>query len=101
ISSAEAAAAKSGTKTGRGANFRCLITGAPIPGDHIKGEGRAGRIGQRLMAVIAEGERGRLYLSPSLEQEEAASKSEPSWRPEQALADDPRNIWCVQYGLTT
>ena len=33
-------AAKAGTKPSRGANFRCLMSGSPITGDHIKAEGR-------------------------------------------------------------
>ena len=61
-----------GTKLGRGANFRCLMSDAPIPGDYIKAEGKAGRMGARLMAIVAEGDRGRVYLAPTLEHEERA-----------------------------
>jgi putative DNA methylase len=96
-----AEAAKSGTKLARGANFRCLMSGAPIAGDYIKAEGRGGRMGSRLMAIAAEGKRGRLYLAPTAEHEEIANRGAPSWSPETALADDPRNFWTVQYGLTT
>jgi putative DNA methylase len=93
--------AKSGTKLSRGANFECLMSGTPIAGDYIKGEGRAGRIGARLMAIVAEGDRGRIYLAPTPEQEASALKAKPEWRPEASLPDDPRNFWTVQYGLTT
>ena len=51
-------AAKNGTKLVRGANFYCLMTTTPISGDYIKAEGVAGRMGARLMAVVAEGNRG-------------------------------------------
>ena len=94
-------AARRGTKLGRGANFRCILSGAPITGDYIKAEGRAGRMGARLMAIVAEGERGRVYLSPTPEHEEVARKARPEWKPDQPLPDDPRNFWTVQYGLTT
>src|SRR5438093_13101122 len=57
-------AAKKGTKLSR-ANFACLMSGTPIPGDYIKAEGKAGRMGARLMAIVAEGERGRVYLAPT------------------------------------
>ncbi|RMG33562.1 MAG: DUF1156 domain-containing protein, partial [Gammaproteobacteria bacterium] len=67
----------------------------------IKSEGRAGRMGARLMAIVAEGDRGRVYLSPTPEHEAAARRAEPEWKPETALPDDPRNFWTVQYGLTT
>lgn len=94
-------AAKAGTKLSRGANFACVMSGTPMEGDYIKAEGKAGRMGARLMAIVAEGERGRVYLPPTLEQEAVAKKAKPEWRPEQALPDDPRNFWTVQYGLTT
>ena len=48
--------AKAGTKLSRGANFRCLMSGSPITGDYIKSEGQAGRMGARLMAIVAEGD---------------------------------------------
>ncbi|MEW6037043.1 MAG: DUF1156 domain-containing protein [Pseudomonadota bacterium] len=96
-----AEAAKNGTKLARGANFRCLMSGAPISGDYIKAEGKAGRMGARLMAIVAEGDRGRVYLAPTVEHEAAALKAQPEWKPESPLPDDPRNFWTVQYGLTT
>lgn len=95
-----AVAAKNGTKLSRGANFKCLISEAPILGDYIKAEGRAGRIGARLMAIVAEGVRGRVYLEPTAEHEAAAHATSPEWRPDSPLPDDPRNFWTVQYGFT-
>ena len=68
----DAEAAKNGTKLARGANFRCLMSGTPIAGDYIKAEGKAGRMGARLMAIVAEGERGRVYLPPTPEHEAVA-----------------------------
>ena len=46
-------AAKHGTKLSRGANFQCLMSTTPIEGDYIKAEGAAGRMGARLMAIVA------------------------------------------------
>ena len=50
-----------------GANFRCLIlSGTPITGDYIKSRGtQAGRMGSRLMGIVAEGDRSRVYLTPT------------------------------------
>lgn len=93
--------AKRGTKLARGANFECLMSGTPIAGDYIKAEGKAGRMRARLMAIVAEGERGRVYLSPTREHEAIARNANPAWKPEQPLPDDPRSFWTVQYGLTT
>ncbi len=94
-------AAKNGTKLARGANFQCLMSGTPIAGDYIKSEGKAGRMGTRLMAIIAEGERGRVYLSPMAATEEAACKAVPEWKPDTPIASDPRALWTPPYGLIT
>ncbi len=65
--------AERGTKAdGRGANFRCLVSDTPIDGNYIKAEGKAGRMGARLLGVVAEGPTGRVYLSPTHETEEIA-----------------------------
>jgi putative DNA methylase len=92
---------KNGTKLSRGANFKCLMSRTPIAGDYVKAEGKAGRMGARLMAIVAEGERRRLYLPPTAEMEVVARKAKPDWKPETPLPIDPRNFWTVQYGLTT
>jgi putative DNA methylase len=94
-------AAKSGTKLSRGANFRCVMSGSPIAPDYIKAEGKAGRMGARLMAIVAEGERGRVYLDPTPDQESAAKAASPPWKPETPLAPDLRALWTPPYGLTT
>ena len=97
----DAAGAKAGTKLSRGANFRCLMSGAPIAGDYIKAEGMAGRMDAKLMAVVAEGHRGRVYVAPIAEYTVVASRAKPKWVPNTPLPDDPRNFWTVQYGLST
>ena len=55
-------------------NFVCVMSGAPISGDYIKAEGRAGRMGARLMAIVAEGDHGRVYLPPTPEHEMAVRR---------------------------
>ncbi len=93
--------AEEGTKLARGANFRCILSETPIEGDYIKAEGCAGRIGAKMMAVVAEGPRGRVYLAPSQEMEAIARTAKPTWKPEAPLPDDRRNFWTFSYGLTT
>ena len=92
--------AKNGTKAdGRGANFLSVLSGTPITGDYIKAEGKAHRIGARLMAMVAESAHGRIYLTPSSEQESASAEAHPEWRP---VGDVPARLTggtCVPYGL--
>jgi putative DNA methylase len=96
----DAEAAKVGTKVGRGGNFQCLMSGTPIPVAAIREQGLNGTFGSRLMAVVAEGDRGRVYLAPTVEQENAAKEAKPTWFPDQEINYNPRDIRTQLYGLT-
>ncbi|QIB38299.1 DUF1156 domain-containing protein [Rhizobium oryzihabitans] len=95
------AGAKEGTTAGKRAAFRCLMSGTPIDYNHIRSEGKAGRINTKLMAIMAQGARGRIYLSPTSEHEATALQVHPEWRPEVTLPDNPRDFKTPNYGLTT
>ncbi|MFZ1550254.1 MAG: hypothetical protein WAV53_02510, partial [Anaerolineae bacterium] len=96
--SKDAEAAKNGTKLAR-ANFACVMSGAPISGDYIKAEGKAGRMGARLMAIVAEGERGRVYLPPTVEQEAIARSAKPEWKPEVTISGSTQYLGVKPYGM--
>ena len=98
---ADVGAAMAGTKLSRGANFRCLVSGTPMAGDYIKSEGKAGRMSARLMAIVAEGDRGRVYLAPTSEHEQTARTAIPEWRPEGDVPARLTGGTCVPYGLST
>ena len=90
---------KAGTKLSRGANFRCLMSGTPIDGDYIKAEGNAGRMGARLMAIVAAGNRGRVYLSPTPAHEDAARKARPDWKPDVKFLQQALGFRIGNYGM--
>lgn len=93
-------ALKTGTKApGRGANFICLLSGTPISGDYIKAEGMAGRMGTCLMALVAEGKRGRIYIAPRVGDEALAYSAVPEWTPQGELPAKMTGGTCVPYGL--
>ena len=94
----DAEQAKSGTSAGKRAAFKCVMSGTPLPYDYIRTEGQAGRMGARLMAIVAEGARGRVYLAPTREHEAAALKAKPEWRPETPLHGKCR-VNVSNYGL--
>lgn len=92
------AAAKAGTAAGKRGGFLCLLSGAPIDYKYIRAEGSAGRMGQRLMAIVAEGARGRVYLSPTADHIAAACQVQSEWRPETPLHGKCR-VNVSNYGL--
>jgi putative DNA methylase len=93
--------AMNGTKLARGANFKCLMSDTPIASNHIYGEANAGHMSARLMAIVAEGERGRVYLAPTPEMEAIALTAKPEWKPELAMPENPRWFSPPLYGLKT
>jgi len=97
----DAEAVKNGTKLARGANFRCLMSGTPIASEHIYSEANAGRMGERLMVIVAEAERGRVYLAPTSEMETIALKAKPTWKPDVVMPENPRWFSPPLYGLKT
>jgi putative DNA methylase len=92
--------AKNGTKFAR-ANFGCLMSGTPVPGDYIKAEGRAGRMGARLMAIVADGERERVYLSPTAAMDAVALRAKPDWMPDVEFFQQALGFRVGNYGMTT
>ncbi len=96
----EEAKLKAGTKSGRGSNFTCLLTGAAIGGDYVKQQGKAGGLGTRLIAIVAENNRSRAYLAPTREHEEALGLAKPSAEvADLPTSTHPQYMGCVPYGL--
>lgn len=56
---------RNGTKAAKAQDFICLLSETPIPREYIRREGKAGRLGQQLVAVVAEGQGGRAYCPPT------------------------------------
>ena len=78
----------------------CLATGTPVPLRHIRAEGKAGRMGAQLMAIVAEGPRGRVYLPPDPEHERvAATAVPPEDVPRATMPTNPRWFSPPGFGL--
>jgi putative DNA methylase len=78
----------------------CVICTAPVPLEYVRNQGRAGRIGSQLMAVVVDGGRRRLYEAPTLHQEIAAQVARPEGVPDTELFDWPGRINVYRYGMT-
>lgn len=85
-----------GTVNRRGA--RCVVCNMNAPLEHVRAEGRAGRLSEQLMAIVADGERGRVYVTPNKEHEKIAAQAKPTWKPDAELPKKHRNFQTPAYG---
>lgn len=77
----------------------CVACRTAVSLAHVRAEGKAGRIGARLMAVAAEGNRRRHYLAPTAEHEMAARVPAPENVPDTQISYDPRRLTPPIYGM--
>jgi putative DNA methylase len=87
-------------KKTRGACFVCPACGTTTEDAYVKQEAQAGNIGAQLMAIVAEGERGRLYLPPNTEHVHASEVEKPEQYPSGAMPENPRWFSPPAFGMT-
>ncbi|RWE54182.1 DUF1156 domain-containing protein [Mesorhizobium sp.] len=93
--------ASQGTKLGRGANFRCLLSGAAITPEFIRQAATSGSMSQQLIALVVEGKSGRVYIDPVTSQEVSALNAQPLWRPESEFFQKALGFRVGNYGMST
>ncbi len=91
-------AAPDGTVNRRGAT--CICCDTPVPFDHIRTEGKAGRMGAQLMAIVAQGKKSRVYLSSQPEHEAIAAQAKPDSVPDTDLPEQALGFRVQRYGMT-
>jgi putative DNA methylase len=78
----------------------CILSGSPIGLDYIRKEAQAGRMKARLMAIVAEGDRSRVYLSPLEDHESVAASAHPQNVPDTDLPKAALGFRVQNYGMT-
>lgn len=89
-----------GTKLDGGANFRCLLSNTPISTSYIKSEAQDGRMGYRMLAMVAEAGGSRVYLAPTEGMEHVARAAEPDWAPDVEFFQKALGFAIGSYGMT-
>lgn len=79
---------RDGTVARSGAH--CACCGEPVDFPYIRSEGCAGRMGAKLVAVVADGKGGRIYVTPDQEQIKAAKVTQPDNYPSGKLTGKAR-----------
>nr|WSZ14113.1 DUF1156 domain-containing protein [Streptomyces canus] len=88
---------RAGTVDGKGAE--CLVCGDRTTLKYVRAEGVAGRMGAVMMAVVAEGKRQRVYLSPTPEHVGASNVERPVDGPESELPEQALGFRVQGYGM--
>lgn len=78
---------------------RCLFCGSAVPLEHIRNEGKAGRLFAKLMAIVAEGKNGKEYLLPNIDHENIAQVELPDIYPDSELPDKALGFRVQEYGI--
>ena len=91
---------KGRTVSGRKKEATCVSCGHTVKFKYIHEQAQIGNMGKVMTGIVAEGEQGRLFLSPTDAHIEKALSAIPKWKPkgslsEQSLADNVQN-----YGIT-
>ncbi|WP_416182077.1 DUF1156 domain-containing protein [Acidaminococcus timonensis] len=79
----------------------CAKCGTPIGFPYIRQEGRQGKIDDLMVAVVAEGERGRIYLSADKLQKETAQIDKLVILQDAPLPHNPRDFKTPNYGMNS
>lgn len=88
-----------GTVTRTGA--RCLVCNVAIPLNHVRSEGRAGRLDVQPMAMAVDTAEGRVYRSFGAEDIRASDVHRPADAPDLPIPEQALGFRVQLYGMTT
>jgi putative DNA methylase len=78
----------------------CIACNEAVTLDYIKEEGKAGRLGNKLAALVVDLGRGKGYLAPTDEQERIALETPIEWGPDFKMSVHPQYMAPPRYGIT-
>ena len=85
------------TVDGKGA--QCIACGATTTLAYVREQSKAGRLGEQMTAIVAEGDRRRLFLSPTEEHVRSAKATKSVWRPQQKMPATTHLVSGRGYGI--
>lgn len=78
----------------------CLISGSVMDFPYIRLEAQNGKMGERLMAIVCEGSKGRVYISPQVAESILEIDKLPFWKSNTKL-EGKAAVNVPLYGFTT
>jgi len=89
-----------GTVNRQGA--KCIACQSSTALDYIRAEAQQGRMNAMPLAIVADGHKGRLYLSPDSEHEKIAYLEQANWKPEELVTTPCHDVDRLpMYGMYT
>ena len=77
----------------------CVACGSVSPLAYVREQSRAGHLGEVMTTIVAEGDRKRLFVSPSEDHIKTALFAEPEWRPDGRLPEQALGFRVQAYGF--
>ena len=77
----------------------CIACGSAVKLDYVRQQAREGKMDEQMTAIVAEGDRKRLFISPTYEHMQMAFSAQPKWRPGQPITKNPK-VSALAYGTT-
>ena len=78
----------------------CVACNGAVSLDYVREQARAGAMGEVMTGIVAEGDRKRLFLSPTDEHIRAAARAAAYWRPIQEMPEQALGFAVQGYGFT-
>ena len=89
---------KGGTVNRNGAV--CIACNNAVPLSYVREQTRVGNMSEQMTAIVAEGDRRRIFVSPTNAHIQAAISAEPAWQPTANLPNQAMNLRVQGYGIT-
>lgn len=84
----------------KGKEVTCIACGEAATSEYVREQAKAGKMDVTMIAIVAEGARKKVFLSPQNEHVQKALCPEPKWKPTMRLPEDASNLSIQSYGIT-
>ena len=78
----------------------CVTCRSPVKLEYVREQARKGKMSIVMTAIVAQGEQGKLFLSPIDTHDQVARSATPNWKPTSKLPEDPLGFSLQNYGIT-
>ena len=78
----------------------CIACGGAVNLEYVRQQARSGKMGEVMAGVVAEGNRKRLFLTPTAECFQAPAMSKATWKPSGKLPEKALGFGVQGYGFT-